>query len=245
MYRGSILEVERNFKKYYRVIREIVETIALTALIFLVINLAVQNYRIDGISMEPTLHDQERIMVDKVSYLLHGPSRGDVIVFIAPPDPSAYYIKRVIAIPGDVISVDGTTVKVDGVTLREPYVSPKFQGSPYGPIDNRVVPPNDYFVMGDDRINSSDSRAWGFVPRANIMGRATLVYWPLGEDNTGLLHNYSFVFANIHKLSLSLVSSRHSQLSPATNTMFLCIPPALLLFSARYCKRRSRRKFSY
>jgi signal peptidase I len=210
MYRGSILKVKCNLKKYYRILQEIVEMIVLTALIFLIINLSMQNYRVEGISMEPTLHDQERVMVDKVSYLLHGPSRGDVIVFIAPPDPSAYYIKRVIAIPGDVISVDGATVKVDGVTLREPYVSRKFQGGFYGPIDNRIVPPNDYFVMGDDRRNSSDSRAWGFVPRANIIGRAALVYWPLGKDNTGLLHNYSFVFANIHQLPLSLALPHHS-----------------------------------
>ncbi|HEY4034321.1 MAG TPA: signal peptidase I [Ktedonobacteraceae bacterium] len=190
--------MEQNLEKRYRFVREVMETIVLTVLIFVVINLAVQNYTVSGPSMEPTLHDQERIMVDKVSYLFHAPARGDVIVFIAPSDPSSYYVKRIIAVPGDVLSVDDTTVKVDGITLKESYVDPKLQGNPYDPIDNRVVPLNDYFVLGDHRAVSSDSRDWGFVPRGNIIGRANLVYWPLGEDNNGFLHNFSSIFAKVH-----------------------------------------------
>jgi signal peptidase I len=195
---GDKLKVEQNLEKRYRFVREVMETIVLTVLIFVVINLAVQNYTVSGPSMEPTLHDQERIMVDKVSYLFHAPARGDVIVFIAPNDPSSYYVKRIIAVPGDVLSVDDTTVKVDGITLKESYVDPKLQGNPYDPIDNRVVPLNDYFVLGDHRAVSSDSRDWGFVPRGNIIGRANLVYWPLGEDNNGFLHNFSSIFAKVH-----------------------------------------------
>src|SRR5438046_2571312 len=186
------LKVEHNCEKRYRFVREIMETIVLTVLMFVVINLAVQNYDIDGPSMEPTLHNQERIMVDKVSYMFHTPSRGDVIVFIAPPNHSLNYVKRIIAIPGDVLTVDDTTVKVDGVTLKEPYVDPQRQGNPYDPIDNRVVPPNDYFVMGDDRFNSSDSRYWGFVLRDNIIARAALVYLSLEKYNRGFFHNFSF-----------------------------------------------------
>jgi signal peptidase I len=238
--------VEQNFEKRYRFIREIMETIVLTVLMFVIINLAVQNYDIQGPSMEPTLHNQERIMVDKVSYLFHPPSRGDIIVFIAPNDPALNYVKRIIAIPGDVISVDNTTVKVDGVTLQESYVDPGRQGNPYEPIDNRIVPPNDYFVMGDDRVNSSDSRDWGFVPRGNIIGRAALVYWPLGQDNSGFVHNYSSVFAKVHPSNASSTSAfQNRQTSDPSgvdvNEMFLCLSPTLLVFSAWYRKRRSRR----
>lgn len=238
--------MEQNFEKRYRLVREIMETIVLTVLMFVIINLAVQNYDIQGPSMEPTLHNQERIMVDKVSYLFHPPSRSDVIVFIAPNNPSLNYVKRIIAIPGDVITVDDTTVKVNGVTLQEPYVDPKRQGNPYDPIDNRVVPPNHYFVMGDDRVNSSDSRDWGFVPRGNIIGRAALVYWPLGQDNDGFLRNYSSVFANVHQQKSSASGSRSYHVSNSesigVNEMLFYVSPALLLLPAWYRKHRSRRK---
>jgi len=238
--------VEQNYIKQYRIIREIMETIVLTVLMFVIINLSVQNYRVDGISMEPTLLSQERVMVDKVSYLFHAPNRGDIIVFIAPNDPASYYIKRVIAIPGDVLTVDDSTVKLDGVTLQERYVDQRFQGNQYDPIDDRVVPPDHYFVMGDDRRNSSDSRDWGFVPHENIMGRADLVYWPLGKDNSGFLHDFSSIFANVHQPHPSPSVFRNSQ-RPATggfdlNEMLLCMSPALLLFPAWYRKRRSCRR---
>jgi signal peptidase I len=195
----SSLRVEYNFEKRYRLVREIIETVVLTILMFVIINLAVQNYDVTGPSMEPSLHNQERIMVDKVSYLFHAPARGDVIVFIAPPAPSDNYVKRIIGVPGDVITVDGDTVTLDGITLNESYVDPEMQGNSNPPIINRVVPPDKYFVMGDDRRNSSDSRVWGFVPRGNIIGRAALVYWPFGQDNSGFLPNVSPVFAHVHQ----------------------------------------------
>jgi signal peptidase I len=192
------LKVAKTGGRHYRFVWEIVKFMVLTALMYGMINLVMQSYDIQGPSMEPTLHNQERVIVDKLSYTFHSPTRGDVIIFRAPPNPSLDYIKRVVAIPGDVITVEGTTVEVDGVTLREPYVESERQGNPYKAIINRVVPPNDYFVMGDDRIDSSDSRDWSFVPRGNIIGRAALVYWPLGADNDGMLQNYASVFANIH-----------------------------------------------
>jgi signal peptidase I len=195
----SSLRVADNFEKRYRLVREIVETVVLTVLMFVIINLAVQNYDVTGPSMEPSLHNQERIMVDKVSYLFHAPTRGDVIVFIAPPAPSDNYVKRIIGIPGDVITVSGDTVTLDGVTLNETYVDPAMQGNSNAPIINKVLPAGQYFVMGDDRRNSSDSRVWGLVPRGNIIGRAALVYWPLGQDNSGFLPNVSSVFAKVHQ----------------------------------------------
>ena len=194
------MNLELNFEKRYRLVREIIETVVLTVLMFLVINLAVQNFDVDGHSMETRLHDQERVMVDKASYLFHPPARGDVIVFVAPPQPTLDYVKRIIAIPGDVISVDNGVPTVDGVTLKEFYLDPRNVGkSPTdNVIHNLVVPPGYYFVMGDNRKGSFDSRSWGLLPRKNIIGRAALVYWPLGQDNNGLLPDVSSVFANLH-----------------------------------------------
>ncbi len=189
----------KGFERRYRILREIIETITLTLLMFLVIRFAVQNFRVDGMSMEPTLHDQEYILVNKAAYVFHAPQRGDIIVFEYPHDPQVDYVKRIIAIPGDVISVVGEKVTVDGITLREPYVNPSDPFNPFPPIYNQVIPTNDYFVMGDNRGNSSDSRQWGFVPRQNIIGRATFVYWPFNVGNFGLLPDFSSVFASIHQ----------------------------------------------
>lgn len=203
------MSTEMDFEKRYRLVREIIETIVLTALMFLVIHTAVQNFDVDGMSMEPTLHNGELILVDKWSYLFHAPQRGDVIVFIAPPQPSQDYVKRIVALPGDTITIDDTVVFVDGVKLNETYVAPQNQGNPYAykTIHNLIVPSNDYFVMGDNRAGSSDSRNWGFVPRANIIGQAALVYWPFGENNLGFLPNATPVFANVHQTGVSTGSS--------------------------------------
>jgi signal peptidase I len=233
------LEPEINFEKQYRLVREVIEMAVLTVLMFLIIQLAVQNYFVDGTSMEPNLHDQERILVDKWTYLFHAPARGDVIVFIAPPDPSSDYVKRIIAIPGDVISINNTTVVVDGVTLQEPYIDPKRQGNPYfnNVIHNLIVPPGKYFVLGDNRGGSSDSRDWGFVPRANIIGRAALVYWPLGEDNYGLLPNESAVFASVHQ-SGQQTSSQHTSGILDSNGTLLLTNVGVIILIPRPLKRR-------
>ena len=188
---------ELDFEKRYRLVREVIETLVLTVLMFLIIRLAVQNFNVDGHSMEPNLHDQELILVDKWTYLFHAPARGDIVVFVAPPNPSLDYVKRVIGLPGDVITIKDTTVIVNGVTIPDPYVRPINQGNPFPSFTNRVIPPNDYFVLGDNRNGSSDSRDWGCVPRANVIGRAALVYWPLGQDNNGLVPNVSADFSRI------------------------------------------------
>jgi len=191
------VDVELDFEKRYRLAREIVETIVLTVLMFLIIRLAVQNFNIDGHSMEPNLHDQELILVDKWSYIFHTPSRGDVIVFQAPPNPTQDYIKRIVGLPGDVITVQDNTVFVNGKRLQEKYIDEHYQGNPYQPIVNSIVPPNSYFVMGDNRGGSSDSREWGCVPKESVVGRAALIYWPFGQDNSGLLPNYAHVFQDV------------------------------------------------
>jgi signal peptidase I len=228
----------------FRLVREIIETIILTVVMFAIIHLAVQNYDVDGPSMEPSLHNNERIMVDKVSYLFHAPARGDVIVFVAPPQPTLNYVKRIIAEPGDVITIQGTTVIVNGVKLNEPYVHAGYDGNPYAPIINKTIPKNDYFVMGDDRKNSSDSRDWGFVPRQNIIGRAALVYWPLTAGNSGLLPDYSSVFAAVHSPKANSQSSAslpsgvvHAAPAPLDSTfgmselLFCALPTGFLVCS--------------
>jgi signal peptidase I len=231
-----------DFEKRYRLVREVIETIVLTVLMFLVIRFAVQNFNIEGHSMEPSLHDQELILVDKWTYLFRAPAHGDVIVFVAPPQPSQDYIKRVIGVPGDVITVQNTTVIVDGVTLKETYVNPNNQGNMFRSITNMVVPPNDYFVLGDNRRGSSDSRDWGFVPKQNIIGRAAIVYWPLQQNNDGFLPNVSAVFANVHQgaSALTLLSDGFIDTSPI---MLLASPIILFVFLRR--RRRSHRKLLY
>jgi len=175
------------------------ETIAIMLLMVLLVRLAVQNFHIQGHSMEPTLHDQEYVLVNKTAYLLQPPARGDIIVFQYPLHPQTNYVKRIIAIPGDIISVISQTVIVDGVTLHENYVNKDDPYNPFPPFSKHIVGPDQYFVMGDNRGNSSDSRQWGFVPRQNILGKAILVYWPASENNFGLLPDKSDVFAHVHQ----------------------------------------------
>lgn len=158
-------------------VREILETLLLTAILWSVSQVALQNFRVDGHSMDPTLHNGEYIIVDKVSYHVHQPNRGDIIVFVAPPDPTRDYIKRVIGVPGDTVKVSKGIVYVNGVALAEPYEAqpPQYELPP------TTVPPHDLFVLGDNRNESYDSHLWGFVPFVNVIGRATLAYWPLPD----------------------------------------------------------------
>ncbi len=221
-------------EKRQRVTLEIAETVFLTLLMFLVIRFAVQNFNIDGTSMEPNLHNNELVLVDKWSYLFHAPSRGDIVVFHAPPEPAQDYVKRIIGLPGDVITIKGTAITVDGVTLKESYIAAKNQGVPEGThtIVNQVVPANDYFVLGDNRAVSSDSRIWGFVPRQNIIGRVAVVYWPLGLDNDGLVPGVGAVFAHVHGAS-SPQSSPLSWLTDHLNIFWLLVIPLIVLLFLR------------
>ncbi|BCL82502.1 S26 family signal peptidase [Ktedonobacteria bacterium brp13] len=159
----------------------ILKTLLLLCFILLVTHLTVQDYYVDGLSMEPTLHTQEYILVNKAAYLFTAPARGDIIVFHYPKDPTQTYLKRIIAIPGDQISIIGRRVIVNGTLLQERYIAPADNYNLYPPIHNDKLGSGQYFVMGDDRVNSSDSRAWGPVPRQNIIGEAQLVYWPFND----------------------------------------------------------------
>ena len=178
-------------KSSSHVTREIIETIALTVFIFIVIHFTVQNYLVDGISMQPGLQNGEYVLVNKVAYVFHAPERGDVIVFEWPVDTTKNLIKRVVGLPGDKIVLTGSTVTVDGVTLNEPYISAplNFSGK------ELTVPANDYFVMGDNRPDSDDSRTWGFLPRNYIIGKAVMIYWPF--NHWQIINTYPSVYGKI------------------------------------------------
>ena len=178
-------------EKRTRLVRELIETIALTLLIFLVIRFAAQSFRVDGPSMQPGLHTDEYVLVNKMAYLFHPPQRGDVIVFHYPVNPSQDFIKRIIGIPGDTIQTTSNAVIVNGQTLREPYISTPFN------YDSNTwkLGPGEFFVMGDNRDNSLDSRTWGPLARSYIVGKAVAVYWPLSDWEW--INTFTAVFASI------------------------------------------------
>lgn len=144
-----------------------------------------QPVKVEGTSMMPTLDDQERIFINKFVYRLHFGKidRGDTVVFWFPGDPTKSYIKRVIGVPGDRIEVDHGVVLVNGQALVESYVPPQYRDQTS--MSPCTVPPNAYFVLGDHRSSSNDSRAWGMVPRRYIYGKAVFIYWPF--DKMGIL----------------------------------------------------------
>jgi signal peptidase I len=142
--------------------------------------------KVEGTSMMPNLLDQERLFINQFSYKfgVGHIQRGDTVVFWYPEDTTKSYIKRVIGLPGDTVEVKDGTVYVNGRKLVENYVPADYRDDRPYPLTK--VPPNDYFVLGDHRISSNDSRAWGFVPRSYIYGKAVFVFWPL--EHAGSIH---------------------------------------------------------
>ena len=138
-----------------------------------------QPVKVEGTSMMPTLTDQERIFINKFTYHfgLGSIERGDMVVFWFPLDPSKSYIKRVIGIPGDLVYIDAGQVFVNGHALAENYVPEDYHDRVSW--EEHRIPQDEYFVLGDHRSSSSDSRTWGFVKRDAIYGKAVFVYWPL------------------------------------------------------------------
>jgi signal peptidase I len=167
-------------------LRELIETLILTLVIFLLIRFAVQNFRIEGYSMEPNFHDGQFWFVNKLLYLFRPPERGDVIVFIPPNNSSRDFIKRVIGLPGDTVEVINGVVYVNGGKLDEDYpLNPATYSAP-----PTIVPPGEYFVLGDNRNYSSDSHSWGTVAVDKIIGKAWVSYWP--PQLIGLVPDYSY-----------------------------------------------------
>jgi signal peptidase I len=151
---------------------------------FMIITFLYQPVRVEGTSMQPELRDQDRLFINKFAYRFENISRGDVVVFHYPRDPEKSYIKRVIALPGDSLRIDDGRVYVNGQRIDESYVPLRYRDGRSMP--EIVIPQGDYFVMGDHRSISSDSRDFGPVDRQLIYGKAAFIYWP--ADNMGLIH---------------------------------------------------------
>lgn len=182
-------------------LREMLETLLFTLLIFFLVRSVIQNFRVEGSSMETNLHTGQYIIVNrieylhvdlnffqrllpgkqdlapKLAYLFHLPRRGDIVVFEYPRDTSRDFIKRVIGLPGETVEIRDNQVLIDGRPLDEPYLSSAAR-TQMGNMASVVVPADAVFVMGDNRGNSSDSRSWGALPLVKIVGRAWFIYWP-------------------------------------------------------------------
>lgn len=166
-------------------LREIVETILLTLIIFLMINTTTGRFQVRGSSMEPTLHDEQYLVISKLIYWIHPPERGDIIVFHPPNNPAEDYIKRVVGLPGEKVQVQNGEIWASGVPLEELYIT-----NPGHYSGSWNLEEGEYFVLGDNRGNSSDSHTWGMLPLENIIGKAWLCYWP--PEEWGLTTHYVF-----------------------------------------------------
>ncbi len=169
-------------KKKKSSLREMVEVIV-TALVlaFLIKTFVVGNFWIPSESMVPTIEVNDKVIVTNFSYWFEGPKRGDVIVFRYPLDTKKDYIKRCIGLPGETVEFRDSKLYVNGQLVEEPYLPEGLVFEDYGPIE---VPEGQYFMCGDNRNHSSDSRVWGFVEKRLIIGKAQVIYWPFDRWST-------------------------------------------------------------
>jgi signal peptidase I len=158
-------------------LREIVEIVAITLLFFFLVRLLTQSYHITDNSMQPGLSVDSYVMINKQAYLFRPPQRGDIIVLHLPTNTSVDFLRRVIGVPGDTVQIDQTHVIVNGVTLKEPYISTN--STPV--VNTWKLQDNQYFVLGDNRPTSEDSRFWGPISKDYIVGKAIFVYWPTNK----------------------------------------------------------------
>ncbi len=173
---------------WLRNLLDIVETLVIALVLFAGINTISARIRVDGHSMEPTLHTGEFVIVNKLAYKFGSVNIGDVIVFHPPNNPTEEYIKRVIGLPGDHVVIKDGEVMVNDQVLEEPYIyaAPGYQ-------TDLIVDDNGLFVLGDNRNNSSDSHSWGTVPMENVIGKAVVIYWP--PQNWGLINHNGLAVA--------------------------------------------------
>lgn len=186
-------------KRRSRFVREIVETLAIAILIVVTIHFTLISFQVNDSSMNNTLQKGQYVLVNKTAYLFRQPERGDIIVYAytGTNGTTVDTIKRIIGLPGDMITYDSMNIWVNGVQLKEPYITQKIN---YW-ANSFKVPANNYFVVGDNRPDSTDSRApnyttaLGTIPKDNIVGKAILVYWPFKQWK--FLDSFPSVFAQI------------------------------------------------
>lgn len=173
-----MLRAKQKPKKKKSQIRELLETLVGAALLaaFIMVFIA-RAFTVEGPSMMPTLHNGERLLVDKISYRFIEPSRGEIVVFQYPANPREHFIKRIIGVPGDTVEITEGRVYINGQVVEENYI----MAPPRSGFAEAVVPDDHYFVLGDNRNNSEDSRdrRVGFVPENLLVGRAVWRYWPV------------------------------------------------------------------
>lgn len=188
--------VIRSFSSFFL---DLIETVVIGLSLFLVVYLFfMQPHQVNGQSMVPNFQSGEYVLTDKISYRLGDPKRGDVIVFHAPPSANCPvgtgcdFIKRVIGVPGETIEVKNDAIYIDGAPLNEPYIPDEFEILPGSFTRDReiLLGESEYFVSGDNRPYSSDSRAWGPITRSDIVGKAFFRYWPM--DVIGPIEKVSF-----------------------------------------------------
>jgi len=182
-----------------RVARDIFEALVLAVVVFLLLQATVRNFKVDGSSMDPTLEHGQFLLVNRLVYLridierlskivpfwqsndrsshyaIRPPKRGEIIVFEFPRDASKDFVKRIVGLPGEEIEIRNGTVIVDGAVLEEPYLTAKDKSNK----STYRLKEGEYYVLGDNRSRSNDSRSWGPVPEANLRGKVWMVYWPL------------------------------------------------------------------
>ena len=192
-----------------RIVKEMIETILLALLLFVLMEFSVQNFKVEGSSMKPTLAQDQYLLVNKVIYsrvdldevaafvpfvhasqngaersmfVFHSPGYGEVVIFHFPGDPTRDFVKRVVGVPGDTIEIRQGDVYRNGRYVEEPFVTSPSSRS-YDPV---FVDEGHYYVLGDNRRSSNDSRDWGLVPEENLIGRAWMRYWP--PDSLGTIY---------------------------------------------------------
>ena len=186
------------FPRKRNLYREFIETIILAAFIFICLHVSIQNYQVEGSSMNPTLSEGECVLSNKLVYsrfdttkiskyftsldkhqgnilfLFHPPKKGEIVVFRYPKDPKRHFVKRIIGIPGDQVEIKNGIVFVNGKVINEPYLNPLKSSSNWGPS---IIQSENYFVLGDNRAASNDSRSWGSISNEHLVGRYWFKYW--------------------------------------------------------------------
>lgn len=182
------------FKRVGGFFLDIIETFVIALAMFVLMYLFLfQPHQVKGNSMFPNFHDQEYLLTDKITYRLSKPKRGDVIVFKAPKNEEYDYIKRIVGLPGDTVKVENCHVFINNQSLEESYLTENVctsAGRSWQTGQSIILSEDEYFVVGDNRPYSSDSRDWGAVPEENIVGKAWFRYWP--ADRMGIIRSVEY-----------------------------------------------------
>ncbi len=181
----KLLSMQDILKRAVSIFFDLIESVVVALSIFVVIYLfLVQPHQVKGASMDPTFHDGQYILTDKISYRFNLPQRGDVVVFKAPMNPDFDYIKRIIGLPGDTITIQEGQVVINEQPLSDEYIQSDtvlLPGQYIREGEQMTVGSDEFFVLGDNRSHSADSRQWGMVPKKDIIGKVFFRYWPVNK----------------------------------------------------------------